>query len=372
MSRLVKFLIENTGKIVDFLLRKKSFPAILVGSGTTLTVAGVGVGFPSGALTRIKDGVLYKVEFDAGLGAADKAISAVLIVGFVLLLTGTIFGVCDHVAQVRQLRKRRVLVLEHRGLHQSADVPLSKSVPKGMDGQVEELPIDHRQSTATSFISNPADALQEIVGLRGQIRQKRTAAGSGNLSILYGGMAPTPLTFLTGIMIGDEGAVAVLDWDRFEAKWRTIEGEDDGDRFNCIYVDEVGQGSKDVAIAISVSYPSDITSIRETIGNIPLIKLAVSAPSTSAHWSAKKQADLVKAFMDVLATLMGKDIERVHLFIAAPNSVVFNFGKHYDERMHPCVRVYQYEKSASPPFPWSVEMPNHGTEAHLVRSSQPN
>lgn len=78
---------------------------------------------------------------------------------------------------------------------------------------------------------------------------------------------------------------------------------------------------------------------------------------------------MAKDFTDLLGDLMAKGVKRIHLFIAAPNSVVFTLGRHLDDRLHPEVLVYQYERSASPPFPWAVKMPTHGQSvAQIVRS----
>ena len=53
-------------------------------------------------------------------------------------------------------------------------------------------------------------------------------------------------------------------------------------------------------------------------------------------------------------------MQTVHLFLAAPNSVVFRFGRSYDGRNMPSVIVHQYERSDPARFPWGVRMPYHG------------
>ena len=122
-------------------------------------------------------------------------------------------------------------------------------------------------------------------------------------------------------------------------------------------------------LAVAVSFPSDADGIRATLGAMPLVRLALQTLSTTAHWSADKQSAMAKDFTDLLGDLMAKGVECIHLFIAAPNSVVFTLGRHVDDRLHPEVRVYQYERSASPPFPWAIKMPTHGqSAAQIVRS----
>jgi hypothetical protein len=218
-------------------------------------------------------------------------------------------------------------------------------------------------------ISNPEDALAQISSLRQQLRQKRDAAGPGNVELVYGGMAPVPMTFLAGMMIDNEADITVMDWDRDQRRWRELDSTDDGDRFTVADLEALPYGTLEVALAIAVSYPSDIDGIRTTLPDMPIIRAFMSTLSTSAHWSASKQSAMLNDFTAILGKLMEKGVRRLHLFIAAPNSVVFNLGRHFDDRLHPDVLVYQYERSASPPFPWAVQMPTHGHAApQVVRS----
>ena len=160
-----------------------------------------------------------------------------------------------------------------------------------------------------------------------------------------------------------------MDWDRFAERWREPDGVDDGDRFTVAGLEELQDKIPEVALAVAVSFPSDEDGIRATLGDMPLIRLALPGLSTTAHWSADKQSAMSIDFTDLLGNLMVKGVKRIHLFIAAPNSVVFSLGRHLDDRLHPEVLVYQYERSASPPFPWAVKMPTHGQSgAQIVRS----
>ena len=85
----------------------------------------------------------------------------------------------------------------------------------------------------------------------------------------------------------------------------------------------------------------------------------------SCHWSLVKQQELGREFFELLVKLKGLGISRVHLIVAAPNSVVFNLGRHYDPRNLPSARIYQYEQSHEVPYPWSVELPTHGKQASI-------
>ncbi|WP_238368569.1 SAVED domain-containing protein [Mesobacterium pallidum] len=356
--------------LITYVFRIPSWPSRLLRAGVTLMVAGLGVGGLAGNLSWIDADRVLRLAVQADGGGLSVYWSQITVfLGILLLAAGGVLGVIDHIADRRQLRKQSVVVLEHRGLHQTVDTPLASAVPKHLKGRIDLLPVDHRQSTSTSQISSPEDALTQIAGLRQQLRQKRDAAGPGNVRLVYGGMAPVPLTFLIGMMVGNEAGLTVMDWDRFAEKWREADGEDDGDRFDVFGVEGLKDDVPEVALAVAVSYPSDADGISATLGDMPLIRLALPTLSTTAHWSADKQSAMAKDFTDLLGDLMAKGVKRVHLFIAAPNSVVFTLGRHLDDRLHPEVLVYQYERSASPPFPWAVQMPTHGrSAAQIVRS----
>lgn len=371
MSFWRKLGVYLSDGLIAYFLRVPSWPSRSFRAGVTLILAGLSFGGVAGGLTwKDADSFLrLDVQMDGG-GLPILFSQVIVFLGIFLLALGLIFGFLEYVTDRRQLRMQRVVVIEHRGLHQIVDTPLASAVPKRLKGHIDVLPVDHRQSTSTSHISSPEDALSQIAGLRQQLRQKRDAAGPGNAKLVYGGMAPVPLTFLVGMMVGNEAQLTVMDWDRFAEKWRELDGEDDGERFIVSGLEGPRNKSVEVALAIAVSFPSDIEGIRATVGDMPLVRAALPTLNTTAHWSAEKQAAMAKDFTDLIGGLVAKGVKRIHLFIAAPNSVVFSLGRHLDDRLHPEVLVYQYERSASPPFPWAVKMPTHGQSGgQIVRSS---
>ena len=367
MSRWRNLAHQAAERLVDYVFHRPGWPIRLLGAGVTLIVGGLGIGGLAGDLTWMQaDQVLRLAVHSNGGGLSVQWSQIAVCVGLALLLVGIVLGSRDHIVDRRQAGERRVVVIEHRGLHQTVDTPLADAVPRRVQGHVDAMPIDHRQVTSTSHIGSPEDALFQIAGLRQQLRQKRQAVGPKDIKLVYGGMAPVPLTFLTGMMIDNEADLIVMDWDRFESRWRELDGADDGERLNIVGLDELTSGTTEVAVAVAISYPSDIESIRSTLGDIPLVRASLTNLSTSNHWSGEKQAALAKDFTGLLGKLLANEITFVHLFIAAPNSVVFNLGRHYDDRLHPDAVVYQYERSALPPFPWAIRLPTHGRNAPTI------
>ena len=165
----------------------------------------------------------------------------------------------------------------------------------------------------------------------------------------------------------DEGAVLVLDWDRHAESWRELDGADDGKRFQISDVGSVvPDGTKEVAMAVSVSYGVIADDVHARVGDIPVVELKLDGGSPDCHWSEDKQRALGQQFLDTAIDLSNCGIKRIHLFLAAQNSVAFRLGRLYDKRNLPEIVVYQYRRGATPPYPWGILMPVGGIERPKV------
>ncbi len=96
---------------------------------------------------------------------------------------------------------------------------------------------------------------------------------------------------------------------------------------------------------------------------IPVVELRLPQGGTNCHWSGAKQDALAAQFLDTAVSLSNRGVARLHLFIAAPNSMVFRLGRAYDHRNLPSALIYQYERSDDPRHPWAVLLPTHGIPA---------
>ena len=178
--------------------------------------------------------------------------------------------------------------------------------------------------------------------------------------MVYGGLASVPFTFLTGMLIDDEGPVVLMDWDRHAKRWRQLDEVDDGARFQETGLNTIVDGTREVALAVSVSYRVEVDAVRSKVAGISLVQLTLPGGTADSHWSEDKQAALGERFFRMAIALGNLGVRRIHLFLAAPNSVVLRFGQLYDRRNLPDVVVYQYEQRTVPPYPWGVRMPASG------------
>ena len=117
---------------------------------------------------------------------------------------------------------------------------------------------------------------------------------------------------------------------------------------------------------MSVLYRIGVLAVRCTVPALPVVELRLEPGGSETHWSAAKQQVLGKEFLQTVIRLRDLGVKRLHLFLAAPNSVVFRFGRLYDRRNLPEVIVYQYEQCQKPPYPWGVRMPASGETGGLL------
>ena len=173
---------------------------------------------------------------------------------------------------------------------------------------------------------------------------------------MYGGLAPVPYTFLTGLLIDDEGQLFVMDWDRTTERWRPLDDPDDAKRFEVTGLESF-RGASEVVIAVAVSYQVLDRNLEAAFPALPIVRLTLEGGNVNAHWSAEKQAALAKQFLNAAIAVEGRGVRRINLVLAEPNSLVFRFGRAYDRRNLPALSVWQFERDTIPPYPWAIEMP---------------
>lgn len=349
-------------RCLDWLFRPRSLVVVMVRAGVTLATLGFGSGIGLELIYPSDQGPLT-LRLDSG-GASVLLLGTGLF-GLVLIAIGLVWEWLIQSRAAKRLEKKRVLVVEVRGLRDTRGTPLSAAVPAAIEGHRESLLIDLRQQRDGTMV-DPETAVQRISLLPRDLQMRLAEGDRSDNTLVYGGLAPVPLTFLTGVLVDDETAVTVMDWDRHSDRWRPLDAEDDLQRFDTLGLQHVAAGTSRVALAVSVSYHIDLPRIGEAIPEMPLVELRLQDGGSEAHWSQEKQAALAKQFFDVVVTLANRGVSEIHMFLAAPNSLVFTFGRRYDKRNLPRVIVYQYEKGHAIAYPWGIRMPVTGNGAAQV------
>lgn len=306
---------------------------------------------------------------DTGSGTPALMSDIAFIAGLVLIIVGTGGMIFHAIKEYKADEKKRVLIIEQRGLRDTSDTPLEGAVPKNIKGKRDPVLIDIRERIKDGVVTDAEKALERVMALSLSLEQKRSGFDRSNVSVVYGGLLPVPFTFLTGMIIDDESAVLTFDWNRHDNRWQPLNGQDDGDRFIISDLNLIPANADQVVLAVSVSYKVDMKAIGRTFGSLPIVSLNLPNGHQDCHWSEEKQKALAQDFLKTITALNNKNVGKIHLVLAAPNSVVFRFGRTYDKRNLPKLIVHQYERSNAPPYPWGVLMPTHGVDVPRIERS---
>ena len=303
---------------------------------------------------------LFQFSFDMNQGTPACVLFVCLILTVILIAVGLVLIIIEE----RRLGKKRAVAIELRGLRDTSGDPLKDKIPRNILGRREQILVNIRRSDGR--ILDPEDALQQIVHLPTSIAHFEAGADRSDLAYIAGGFAPVPFSFLMGVLLDDESGVTLMDWDRNCGYWRSLDGQDDGDRFSVSGMDQADQ-AEEIVLSVSVSYKTNVPGITQAFVGQPIVSMALSKLATDGHWSEAKQAALAQQFFDTMRALDGTNVKHVNLVLAAPNSIVIRFGRIYDMRNLPQLTVWQYEKGQIPSYPWGVRMPVAGSKAEIVR-----
>jgi hypothetical protein len=361
MKILAKYAIPS---LIDWVVRRKSPALVLVRVGLGL-VALVVSGWAAEFSIPVQNGP-FTIKFDNGGGNPTIITYTLAGLGIALIVGGSIWEILRHRDEKKRLLRKKVIVVETRGLRDTSGTPLVEAIPPTIEGQRDQLLIDLRQRIQDDVIVHPEASLKRLMHLPSALEGGESGLDRRDLTIIYGGLLPVPFSFLAGTLVDDEGVVQVYDWDRHRETWRPLDEDDDGQRFTTTGLEDVFPGTAEVVLCISVSYRVDLDGVRRKFDGIPMVHLNLKSGSPDCHWSAEKQEALGKQFLDTVIALGNLSITRIHLFLSAQNSIVFRFRRLYDKRNLPEVAVYQYQRENDPPHPWGVLMPVAGIEQPVI------
>lgn len=343
--------------IIELIFRAKTTWGTLLKNGSNLLLGNTALAF-----FAVKIPTPYGALDFSYYPQGDASTFVFILAGCCYLLAFWII-IGNHQNDMKSKSKEKILAVELRGLQLTGENALEDAVNKVKKIPTMPLSIDIRSSLKNGVVTTPDKALERIKSFETQLQ----GFISKDISIALGGLAPIPFTFLTGMLVDDEHNVELWDWNREKLKWSPLNGTDDGKRFKINGVNKLPEGSDEVIVATSVSYPVDLPNIKVLKPSLPIVQLDLEAGDFHCHWSEAKQQSLANDFSNVIRQLKGKHIRKIHLFLAAPSSLTLRLGMTYDKRNFPECVIYQYEGSLSPAYPWGIQLPTHGfSQAQLV------
>lgn len=354
MQALLSYLMGIGTKLVNFLTRKRNI-------GLGIAAVGVGIIAIVGAGSFTLEfhqffGVIEAFKFSNEGGLSDFLSTLCAYFGLLTIAIGVSMAYSDWRNERKERERKRVVVVELRGLVDTSDHPLLEAVPESLVGQRRSLLLDVRQKLS----SNPpqvAQVLDEIYLMPRVLRSIREENARGDVQVVAGGIMQVPLLFFTGVVLEDEGNILVMEWDRINSRWGELAEADSGDRFAITGLETVQPGGE-VVVAVSASYVASLPDIEKAFPGVPLVHLRHPKALPNQLWYAGENAALQNQFLQTLGQLEGLKVSMVHLILAAPASICINFGRRYDPHNMPPLRCYQWQRAEENPYPWAVEMPS--------------
>lgn len=349
-------------RLTEWVTRPRSVGIALLKSGGILVSVGLGADFAVQIARQSND---EGWSFSFGMGQGIPVWLALVVIGFgiVLMVFGGFILWTDH----RRERRRRLVVIELRGLHASPDSPAVEKVVPTFRGDRRHLPIDFRPQGLEGRV-DPAYLLERVSSMRTALHTLVDGADKRDVQVAIGGLASVPALFLAGMLIDDESHVHLYDWDRSAKCWRALDGGDDSVRFLPPEgVPPVG-AAEEAILVVEASYAVNQADVTASFASsLPVVRLRVETPLADRFWSEQKQAALAAQFRDAVQQLSAAGVRRLHLVVAAPASLSIRLGMCYDRRLLPDVVVYQFEKGLTKPYPWGMQMPTVGRPTAVVR-----
>lgn len=347
--------INILDRIVRYLTRVKS-------TGRWFIVVGVGL-ITTSVIRLSLSTTILSLPVSVTYGGSVTPIEMIL--GVLLVTIGLPIELYVFWSDRRARQKKKILVVELRGLRKEVGAPLVDALPSDLVGVPSQILINLTQSK-DGEISDPNEALKRVEAIPLQLEQNCHGLDRSNITKVFGGLAPVPFTFLAGILLDDESSLTFLDWDRFATEWRPLDEDDDGKRFVISKMGEINTNDHEVALLVSVSYPINIDDVRSEVKDMPLVQLKLEDGDFQSHWSEEKQVALVEQFLTTVKGFLEQGIDRIHLFMAGPSSLVARFGNCYDKRNLPEIIVYQYDRGGEVLYPWAIDMPVLGKTTNII------
>jgi SMODS-associated and fused to various effectors sensor domain/SAVED-fused 2TM effector domain len=364
---MTEFFKSIALRVVDWLTRPRNIGLKLIAAGVMLLVATLGVDWLGQFDYQDKQ---RRVSFKLATGdSLPKWMTlAAYGLGMLLVLAGLALVLYSFIADRKQNSRKRAIVVEVRGLHASPDTPAKDAELGDFPRFREGLRLDFRPKTEAEQV-DPALALQKIAGMKSNIQTLADGRDPSDVTVAIGGLAAVPALFLAGMLLDDESAITLYDWQRDAKRWKVIDGPDDGKRLQPVDFTSLPAAADEVVLAVSLSYMVNLPAVSASFPALPVLELKAELVAADKYWSSEKQQAVVAEFRAVVQKLLHRGVNRIHLVLAAPASLSIRLGMTYDRRLLPELLVYQYEKSATPPYPWAFMMPTHGkTEASLIPS----
>lgn len=293
-------------------------------------------------------------------------IIAAVILGAMAAIVSVLGMFLDHSPQNKN--QPTVVALRHQSFEGNLNLLSKRDLPRKLkNARIIQVELDQSQFYKDGVMKAPEIALNIQSGA---VIQAKGQLGVDNQPYLaYYGKAHIPFVFAMGWALPNSSVVP-FELERDNGRWRALK-EAGGDDLG-LTVEHDGVGTEAV-IRVSVSYLVGEDDVRAVVPE-PYKDAHIQATNTEIDLirSQGQVDEIATKFREVLDQFqrMEKQPERIHVFCAAPMSVVFALGRRVSPTIHPEVVIHNYTSSTTPRYSWAVAL-NNGDEPKIVKPRPP-
>lgn len=349
---------------IDWIFRPAALGLRILTVGAAILVVTLGADLAVGAEYQSVD---TKFSFNLNTASSGIEISIILSrwLGCLIAVIGLILIIRQVREEAKKERRQILLLVELRGLHTPPPSPSDNEILRDFLGERRPLIIDFRPQRDGELV-DPLLIVERFAGLLPQISVASQGRAASDVKLAVGGLAAVPALFLAGVLLDDESNITVFDWKRDTKQWKVPSEADDGIRFNPLNTNTQPSSTNEVVLAVSCSYQISLPNVEAAFPGLPIAHLESQELLADKFWSAEKQSAFVRDFRDAIQRLANQGATLIHVILAAPSSLSIHMGMAYDRRLHPTLIVYQFERSATPAYPWGIRMPEHSSSIPSV------
>ena len=159
MTALLKHFIRS---LIDWLFRRRSPALRIMGIGVSCLALTFGAGWALEVSFPSSDGRI-DVGFDSAGGTPVIAVYLTGIVGSALIISGLILEMFRYRAERHRVARKKVIVIEVRGLRDGSQSSLINALPPRMKGHHDHVLVDLRQRVKDGEIVAPEAALEDLI-----------------------------------------------------------------------------------------------------------------------------------------------------------------------------------------------------------------
>ncbi len=252
-----------------------------------------------------------------------------------------------------------LIAVHHLSLNQRASIQnsIGMNIPEYQGFEIQELFINQTDLYTNGRLSNPAEALQLQYDLSQRLNDFTNIYPQAHIA--YFGLAHIPLTFHVGYQI-NRRTIKVLATDRQADEWITLSKIGTGPK---LYLQEAPKAPSndmgDVIIKMSISYIVRSEQIQDIVKQpLASFHLSLTNPKPDIVMSEKQLDKYARAFHKLLVDINTRfpNTQRIHLFMAAPPTVVFKCGQQVSKTIDPDILVYNFSNKDRPNYGWAINI----------------